>query len=365
MPVDIAKMSAKFSKDLVSLVKEERRKIFEFLIKTHPNFVTELPDDFEYDPNGEPVEIIESFFDKNIPVSEETPKRKRASPKGTSSGTPKEAQKKPEQWIDSKIAIKMAMEALSELEENPAGIVKSVCLHVPNKGANKNKSCGIPVNMTSENKNIYSIKCPKCERINTPEKQEALRNHYNILLQGEEAVCSPTSANCARLSGNDGRTTPDETSTPSDFINGKIEGLESPSSAKPKSKKLSPNLPKVRSVIQKDEFHDTSTVEPIDGHTWFLRKTTSPLKWTVIGKIEGGVSGSELKKKVQKESYDYLSPLLELEPEEIERVNSEMNVSYEYLGKGDSKEDVSDPEPEPEEDGSDMEDLLVELAGGK
>jgi hypothetical protein len=365
MPVDLAKMTAKFSKDLVLLVKGERREIFEIILETCPDFIDTLPDDFEYDSELPPVDILELFFDKKLPLSTETPKRKKRT-------TPKDKDGEPEQprWIDPKDAIKSAMEALDDLNKNPGGIVSIPCLHIPNKGKNKNKACGKSCKMTDENKNIYSIKCPSCSRVNEPKNQESLRNHYNVLLQGEEAVCSPTSANCARLTGNDGRTTPDEdeTSTPSDFINGKNEGLASPSEAKPKKKKSSPKLPKLESVKhdKKENFHDTVTAEPIDDHTWFVRKNTSPLSWSVIGKIRGNISGSELKKKVKDEDYDYLSKMIELNEDEVQRVKSDMLVNYEYLGTG-GEDNSSEPEEEEDEEdnGSDMDDLLVELSGGK
>ena len=262
MPADIAKMSKKFSNDLQTLLKEQRADLIGQFSKMFPQIVENIPGDFEYDTEDPTQEILIKYFDKMFPFSEETPKRKR-SPTASNENSDEE------RWIDPKKAVEISEKALGALIEkiksDPDATVKTACLHIPNKGANKNKACGRIIEMSKENKNIYAVKCSSCGRTNTEKKIAMLQQYYTTLRQGEEAVCSPTSANCAELSGNNGRTTPDSegTSTPADFINGKIKGLSSPSGSKPVKKK-SPKIPKMQSVKQdkSNNLHDCYIIKP-------------------------------------------------------------------------------------------------------
>ena len=88
-------------------------------------------------------------------------------------------------------------------------------------------------------------------------------------------------------------------------------------------------------------------------YTWFVRKTLSPVSYKVIGKTTSSIS---------KTDDNYLDSLVELGEEEITKVKSEMNIHYEFMGQNDEIDEIDEIE---EDDGGDMDDLLVELAGGK
>ena len=140
------------------MLKKKRKEIFQVLLDKIPNFIDILPEDFEYSSDLEPIEIVTRFFDKENPVSEETPKRKRKKTpeNGGDDAEPEDL------WVDPKKAYADAEKALQELTSSKdAGIVvKTPCLHIPNKGPKKNKACNKACDMTAENTNIFFHKMP-------------------------------------------------------------------------------------------------------------------------------------------------------------------------------------------------------------
>ncbi len=275
---------------------------------------------------------------------------KKASPK-TNNSPKKEA------WVDPKELIVKVKEQQAILDswdgEGEAPEIKQWCLHRATKGVNKNKACGKELTEPPASGNIYANKCTACSKNNSEKSIIKLQDYYESLLAGSEVKGSPTGNynvpadevpdfNVAEMAGiKDGVTSP---TGPKEFLNGKSEGVPSPSGAK--GKKRSPKNFKLREIKvgKTDEYHDCYSKEDVNGNTWMVRKTLDPVKYEVGGKFSG------IKTEFEE---NYLSNLQEIGEDEMDMV-SKIGLEYRFLGKTASVE--SDEENESGDD--EIDDLL-------
>ena len=335
---------------LIEKIRSEFIKHDNSFIQSLSNKISEVgfPQDMICNGSEESKKAISDWISILVDISS----AKKSSPK--SNNSPKK-----EAWVDPKELILKVREQQAVLDawdgEGDSPEIKQWCLHRALKGVNKNKSCGKELTGPPASGNIYANKCTACSKNNSEKAIIKLQDFYESLLAGSEVKGSPTGNynvpadevpdfNVAEMAGiKDGVTSP--TTGPKEFLNGKAEGIPSPSGAK--GKKRSPKNFKLREIKigKTDEYHDCYSKEDVNGNTWMVRKTIDPVKYEVGGKFSG------IKSEFDE---NYLNELQEIEGDEMEMV-SKIGLEYRFLGKTAS---VESDEEENESGDEEIDDLL-------